>query len=98
MATEEERQKYLKEVEAQRGEMKKVVENVLMTDSGKKLFRHLHNICGYAISSLTVNAKTGAIDLEATAFNEARRAIYIHLRDLSPRELLREIEYTEEKK
>ena len=98
MATEEQRQDYLKKIEAQRGEMKKVVESVLMTDGGKKLFRHLHDTCGFSLSSIVINIKTGEVDTVATTFNESRRAVYIELRGLAPRELLREIEYTEEKK
>ena len=98
MATEEQRQEYLKKIEVQKGEMRKVVESVLMTDSGKKLFRHLHDTCGYPLSSIVINIKTGEVDTVATTFNESRRAVYIELRGLAPRELLREIEYTEEKK
>lgn len=99
--TEEQRKAYLERVKIQNDEIKKVVENVLMTDSGKKLFRHLHNICGYSLSSIVVNSKDGEISPNGTTFNESRRAVYINLRELAPVELLREVEYsekTEEKK
>lgn len=96
--TEAEKKVYLEKVQAEKDKMKKVVEAVLLTDSGKELFRFLHNICGYPLSSLVVNSKDGEISPNGTTFNESRRAVYIQLRNLAPIELLREIEYTEEKK
>lgn len=77
----------------------KAVTAVLATDAGKELFKFLHQICGYDQTSIVIDLKTGNLDPEKTLYNEARRAVYIQLRNLAPKEILRDVEYsTEEKK
>ena len=83
----------------------KAVTEVLATEAGKELFFFLFKICGYDQTSMVIDAKSGALDLEKTLYNEARRAVYIQLRALamaSSPDALKEVEFrtlkTEEKK
>jgi len=96
--TPEEKKKYVESVTADREKMEKAVEAVAATDSGKELLKFLHRICGYDQVNLVVNRQTGEVDTVATTFNECRRGVYIQIRNLVPVEVLKEIEFTEEKK
>ena len=61
----------------------KAVTEVLATEAGKELFFFLFKICGYDQTSMVIDVKSGALDLEKTLYNEARRAVYIQLRALA---------------
>ena len=79
----------------------KAVHEVLATEAGKEVFRLLFKICGYDQTSVVLDAKSGTLDLDKTLYNEARRAVYLQLRNFAPIEALKEVEYkvsTEEKK
>lgn len=82
--------------------LRQVINTVLKTAAGRDLFRHLHEICGFAKSSITVMS-SGEVATEATVYNEARRGIYLNVRNRAAPELLIPIELpepeeTEEKK
>ena len=69
-------------------QLKQSVDEVLRTESGRRVFAHLHRFCGFAQSCLVVDRSTGGIDTVTTALNDARRGVYLHLRELASRELL----------
>jgi len=92
---EEEKAAYLAKIAAQKSEMKRVVADVLATESGKRMFLFLHNVCGWNTSSLVLNQTTGEVDPVGTTFNEARRTVYLRLRELAPVAVLKEVEYNE---
>ena len=64
------------------------VDAVLRTEEGRALFAHLHRYCAYNRCGLAFDATTRCVEPVTTALNEARRGVYIHLRELASRELL----------
>ena len=73
-------------------ELHKSVDAVLRTPEGRALFAHLFNVCGYNRSSTVADPANGAVLAESTAYNEARRGVYIHLRQLASYDLLKAAE------
>ena len=79
------------------------MEAVALTEPGKKLFRYLHDVCGFEKSD-RVMKPDGSINAEAMLMNAERREVYLRIRQYLPPEVLREIELplapakTEEKK
>lgn len=70
-------------------DVKRSVDAVLRTEEGRKLFAHLHLICGYSTTSIVIDRQTGGALAEATVYNEARRGVYIYLRRLASYDLLK---------
>lgn len=88
-------------VAAARKEMSDAFEAVAGTESGKKVLRYLHNVCGFDKIGLVMKANTGEVDPIATTYNECRRMVYIQMRAFLSTETLKQIEYPnkeEEKK
>ena len=97
--TEEQKKKqeeYLVKVAAERQLLKRTVESVLSTESGKELFKYIHKICGFDKADRVV-CSDGQVDLVSTALNSERRNVYLNLRALAPAAALRVIENPEEK-
>ncbi len=68
-----------------------VVDAVISTDPGKRLFVWLHNRLGFTKSSLS-RKRDGAIDEESTSAMEAQRLVYLELRRAASLELLAPVE------
>lgn len=85
---------YLAKVAAERDELKRVVESVLSTDNGKRLFRYIAKVCGFHVADRVICAD-GRVDLVATALNSERRNVYLNLRALASADALRIVEHTE---
>lgn len=66
---------------------------VAKTPSGRNIFRYLLGVCGFQKHSVGVNPQTGEINTEATTYNEARRSIYVNMRQLIPVKDLITIEF-----
>ena len=65
------------------------IDAVLKTEAGRTLWAYLFHACGYNVSSLSRNPSTGEMDRMSTECKEAQRFIYVNLRKLASRELLR---------
>lgn len=69
----------------------RAVDEVLKSAAGQIFWAHLFEISGYSVSSLTKKAD-GEIAELSTECKEAQRLLYINLRKLPSRELLRAAE------
>jgi len=98
--TKEEQEEVRKAAEQRRAlEAKQLGESInalLKTADGKRVFGFLCRVCGFNRSSLVVDLTTGDIKNSSTAYNEARREIYLRLRAFADSNLLKEIEYQKE--
>lgn len=74
-----------------------VVDNLLKTEDGRELFKHLFFISGYNQTSLFINPVSREVNTHGTVFNEGRRAVYLELRRLATRSLLTAVEEEAEK-
>ena len=83
---------YQKKVDAELARRRAIVANVAATDSGKKFIGMLRNICGFDVADRVIDSD-GKLDPVATSINTERRGIYIHVRNLVPKEILRDIEF-----
>lgn len=94
--TMEERKKAQEEAgklrEAAQEKLRAAIDSVLRTEDGRTLFKFLFEVCGYNKSSLVANRQTGELSASSTAYNEARRAVYIVLRNKATRQLLTPVE------
>lgn len=72
------KKKYL----AERRALKKDISMTFATSHGMRTLRWLMNQCGYQTPSVTVNRETGELLTECTIYNEARRGLYLDLRQL----------------
>ncbi len=70
-----------------------VVDAVISTDPGKKLFIWLRSRLGFTKSSLS-RKRDGSVDVAATEALEAQRLIYLELRGAASLELLVPVEET----
>ena len=72
------------------------IDTVLKTEAGRTLFTHLFEACGYNRSSVAVDPTNRDYQPLASAFNDARRSVYINLRDLATPALLAPVELAAE--
>jgi len=86
------REETLKKLAARNGRLRVVVDSLLRTEDGREFFMHLHSICGFAKSDTVVNPVTHEIATASTAYNNARRDIYVEIRKLATRVLLTPVE------
>ena len=75
--------------------LRRGVDKILRDEDCSEVFKFLHDICGWAKSS-TVIAADGRVDAEGTAYNEARRDVYLRLRALATRSFLTPVEESAE--
>lgn len=68
--------------------LRMAVDEVLKTPAGRRVWAALFHACGYSVSSLTTRPD-GEVAPLSTECKEAQRLIYINLRKLASRELLR---------
>lgn len=64
------------------------------TESGKEFLKWFMSECGYQSPSSVVHGETGEISFNATIHNEARRGVYLRVRNLlaSRPDILAEVE------
>jgi hypothetical protein len=63
------------------------------SEEGIKTLRYLKNTCGFDKISIVGNAVTGDINYRSTLYNEARRAVYLELRQFIKTEILKQVEF-----
>ena len=62
------------------------------TGHGKRVLAHIMRECGFIDPSVTMNAQTAEINLNATLYNEARRNVYLSIRKFIRTDIIRDIE------
>ena len=72
------------------------IDTVLKSAAGQTLFAHLFEICGYNLSNTAADRKTGDYQPLASAYNDARRSVYIDLRNRATVALLAPVELAAE--
>ncbi len=55
--------------------------------------RHIFRMCGYDKHSVTMNPESQELNTQATIYNEARRNIWLEIRNLIPVKARKKIEY-----
>ena len=77
-------------------EQRVAIDTVLKSNAGQTLFAHLFEICGYNLSNTAADRKTGDYQPLASAYNDARRSVYIDLRNRATVALLAPVELAAE--
>ncbi len=73
--------------------IKRDVEIATATPEGLNLMRWIFDLCGYSKVLIAGNPKVGLDVKDGTLYNNARRAIWLEIRQLVPRRTLKKIEY-----
>lgn len=64
------------------------------SEAGKRVLRFIMDKCGYQVSSIVADPKTGDIYEKPTIYNEARRNLYVYsIRSFLRREILMAVEH-----
>ncbi len=66
---------------------------VVATEEGLDVFRFIMDICGYQKRSVLMDSQTGEVNKEATVYLEARRSIYLDIRQYISPKFLKKIEF-----
>ncbi len=74
-------------------QMKKVVAVASSNAEGIILLRHIMDLCGFTKFSVTMNPQTQEVNDKATLYNEARRNVWLEIRNLIPVTARKKIEY-----
>lgn len=69
------------------------INRTFSTQDGKMVLYWLMNHCGWNESSIGGNPDIGAEITHGTLINEARRSVYLRLRELIDHEILKEVEF-----
>ena len=77
--------------------LRKVIAVATSNAEGIIFARHIFRMCGYDKHSVTMNPETQEINIQATVYNEARRNIWLELRNLIPVKARKKIEYEQTK-
>lgn len=74
--------------------IKKAIQDIAITPSGKLFFHWLMKECGFTASSIAYG-KDDKIDKDGLLINEALRRMYLNMRKHIPNHILPEVEYLE---
>jgi hypothetical protein len=70
----------------------RIINNIVDQPGGAKALKILMDICGYDGYTVTQNPQTQEINIMATIYNDARRGVWIDIRNLLTKENRRKIE------
>ncbi len=73
--------------------LKRDLEIATASPEGLNLMRFIFNLSGYSKILITGNTQTGEILDRGTLYNNARRSIWLEIRQLLPKRILQKIEY-----
>lgn len=71
------------------------INHIAATAEGRNFLRWLQMICGFSLTSITIPQGQAEISMINTLYNEARRNVYIKVREHIRSDLLREYEYNQ---
>lgn len=72
-------------------EVRRAVDVLLGLPEGRTVFKWLHRICGFSRSTIVID-QLGRVETDSMLHNEARRRVYIELRNQASRVLLTPVE------
>lgn len=75
---------------------KKGLLHIAATQAGIDFLRGLYEKCGCNKYSVVIDPNSGELSIHSTVYNEARRSLYLDLRQLLPNDVIRKIETPEE--
>ncbi len=90
---EEQERKNQEELEKLIKARKKDFDTVAATEEGLNVFRFLMDACNYQKYNITIDPQTGEVNRETSLYREARRSVYLDLRQYIPAKFLKKIEY-----
>ena len=94
LAKKKQKEENERKMKVQKLQAAKAACHCLSTASGKEFLGWLLRECGFHQPSVVYNAESGEIRLQATAYNEAKRDVYLRVRNLlaSRPDILAEVE------
>ncbi len=90
-----EREKAFKAQQAKTKRLKDDLAQTFSTAAGQRSLMAIMELCGYQRSVTGGNASLGMDIMQGTLYNAARLNIYLELRALLPKELLKKVEFGE---
>lgn len=66
---------------------------VAATEEGLDLFRYIMSICNFQKYNITIDPQTGEVNRETSLYREARRSVYLDIRQYIPAKFLKKIEF-----
>lgn len=88
----EQKEKQKEELAKQRIQLTRDLGETFATSSGRRTLRFLMDQCGYQKSNTFENGETGDLLTQSMLYNEARRGLYLDLRQFIPQEVLIAVE------
>ncbi len=73
--------------------LKRDIEIATASSEGLNLMKWIYDLSGYSKILIAGNPQIGLNVLEGTLYNNARRSIWLEIRQLIPRRILKKIEY-----
>lgn len=68
-------------------------QNVCATEDGILLLRFIRDECGFLLPSTIINPTTGEVNQKSTEYNDAKRDVYLRVRNYIPKKSLIKIEF-----
>jgi len=93
--TDEEKEQQEREKAEKRDKAKQIhkdINETFATPSGMRTLRWMMNLCGYQRSSVVVDPTSGEVQINSTVYNEARRVLYLNIRQPIKQSTLRLVE------
>lgn len=75
--------------------VKRAINRLVKTKDGQVFFKYLSDLCGFSVSSVVLDTKSGEVNMNSTLYNEARKTVYYKIRQLIKKEDLKVIEFLE---
>ncbi len=73
--------------------LKRDLEIAIASPEGLNLMKWIFSLSGYSKTLIVGNPQTGDIHDRGTLYNNARRSIWLEIRQMLPRRILKKIEY-----
>lgn len=83
----------LKAEEAKVKKLRSYFDTVAATEEGRGVFKYLMENLGFHKRMITMNPETGEINKETSAYLEARRSVYLDIREKISDKYLKKIEF-----
>lgn len=89
---EQKKQENKEQIRKQRIQLMRDLSETFSTTAGRRTLRFLMEQCGYQKYNTFENGETGDLLVQSMLFNEARRGLYLDLRQFIPQEILIAVE------
>lgn len=83
----------IQEATRKRKEIKEMYNMVFATPEGLMVLRDISELAGHNQTSVIVDPTTGEINIDSTVYNEARRNLYLQIREHVRPSILKKVEF-----